>query len=98
MAAIPYPPDHGSFLAEEARVVPYYTPRELEVASWIAEGKTDAEIARILGIGLQTVKTHVKSILEKTVVENRNAFMAWAWRDRMTVELLLAKRAPVKYG
>ncbi len=96
--AIPYPPDVSPTIAEEARIIPHFGPRELEVASWIAEGKTDPEIARITGLGLQTVKTHVKALLHKTQLENRNAFMAWAWRDRLTVERLeRARLKAVKY-
>ncbi|MDQ6913350.1 MAG: helix-turn-helix transcriptional regulator [Verrucomicrobiota bacterium] len=75
--AIPYPPGISGVVAEEARGIPHFTDREQEVGGWMAEGKTDAEVADILGIGLETVKTHVKSLLDKIDVENRNAFVAW---------------------
>ncbi|MEO5720961.1 MAG: helix-turn-helix transcriptional regulator [Chthoniobacterales bacterium] len=97
--AIPFPPDLSVIVAEEARPTPHFTPRELQVAGWMAEGKTDSEIARILTLGLQTVKTHVKSVLHKTDLENRNAFIAWAWRDRMAAAMQGETRpGPVKYG
>ena len=65
----------------------------------VAEGRTGREIARILTLGLRPVKTHVKSVRQKTGLENRNAFIAWAWRDRMEVEMQGKTRpAPVKYG
>ena len=45
--------------------------REEEVARWLVEGKTNGEIATILGISAATVKHHVASILSKLMVENR---------------------------
>lgn len=47
------------------------TPREKEVLHWIAEGKTNAAIAAILGLSAYTVKGYVEQILEKLGVENR---------------------------
>ncbi len=96
--AIPFPPGLWFNLAEEARSVPHFTIRERHVGGWMAEGKTDAEIADILTLGVETVKTHVKSLLEKTGTENRNAFVAWVWRDRIAAEFNPAPpRKPVKY-
>lgn len=47
--------------------------REAEVLFWIAQGKTNPEIAVILGIGRRTVATHVEHLLAKLSVENRGA-------------------------
>ncbi|MEI9962033.1 MAG: helix-turn-helix transcriptional regulator [Limisphaerales bacterium] len=47
--------------------------RQLEVAQWIGEGKTNAEIAAILGISPRTVQKHVEHIFEKMSVETRVA-------------------------
>jgi DNA-binding NarL/FixJ family response regulator len=49
------------------------TPREAEVLLWMAQGKTNAEIAIILGAAEGTVRKHVEHILEKLAVESRNA-------------------------
>jgi DNA-binding CsgD family transcriptional regulator len=49
------------------------TPREREVAHWLAMGKTNPEIAAILGSGARTVEKHVEGILAKLAVENRTA-------------------------
>lgn len=49
------------------------TPRECEVLAWIAEGKTNPEIAVILGLSHHTVKRHVEDILQKLAVETRTA-------------------------
>lgn len=58
------------------------TARECEVLRWIAEGKRNAEIARILGTSASTVKTQVESIIDKLDVETRGAAVA-AWREGM---------------
>ena len=48
------------------------TRRELEVVSMLAEGETNARIARRLIVSEDTVKTHVKHILRKLGVHNRS--------------------------
>ena len=47
--------------------------RESEVLLWLAQGKTNAEISRILYINRRTVDGHVQAILAKLGVENRTA-------------------------
>ena len=47
------------------------TPRELEVLRHLAEGRSNKEIARELGITGGTVKLHVRSILGKLEVRSR---------------------------
>ncbi len=49
------------------------TPRVAEVLLWVAQGKTNPEIAIILGISEQTVKKHVLDIFETLGVETRTA-------------------------
>ncbi len=49
------------------------TARETEVLHWIAQGKTNNEIASILGAQTGTVKKHVEHIFEKLGVETRTA-------------------------
>jgi DNA-binding NarL/FixJ family response regulator len=49
------------------------TPRVAEVLLWVAQGKTNPEIATILGISEQTVKKHLMEILQKLGVETRTA-------------------------
>jgi DNA-binding response OmpR family regulator/DNA-binding CsgD family transcriptional regulator len=49
------------------------TPREAEVLFWLAEGKSNPEIALILANTAGTVKKQVQSILEKLALENRMA-------------------------
>ena len=52
------------------------TPRECEIAAVIARGCTDRDIARSLGIGFGTVRTHIANAMTKTGCANRAALAA----------------------
>ena len=54
------------------------TPRETEVLSWLAKGKTNRDIADILGLSHRTVNKHLEHIFEKLGVETRAAAAALA--------------------
>ncbi len=55
------------------------TPREREVLALMAEGKTNGDISRELGISFPTAKTHVSSILGKLGANSRDdAVRRWA--------------------
>lgn len=58
-------------LAERAMAGGPLSAREIEVLKWIAEGKSNKEIAALLFISEGTVKTHVLSIHEKLGVSDR---------------------------
>jgi DNA-binding CsgD family transcriptional regulator len=60
------------------------TPREREVARWMAQGKTNPEIARILGMNPRTAEKHVERILLKLGVENRTAAALLMWGANFT--------------
>lgn len=47
------------------------SPRELEVLTGLGRGRSNRELARALGIGEETVKTHVSSILAKLNLADR---------------------------
>lgn len=47
------------------------TRRESETLHWIGEGKTNAEIAALLGIGSRTVEKHCEGVFQKLGVDNR---------------------------
>ena len=55
------------------------TDREEEVLALVARGRTNAEIAADLFIGLTTVKTHVASLLAKIGARNRVEIAMWAY-------------------
>jgi DNA-binding CsgD family transcriptional regulator len=52
--------------------------RETEVLAWVTEGKTNAEIAIILGTSVRTIDKHLERILQKLGVETRTAAAAHA--------------------
>lgn len=56
------------------------TPREREVLRWVAVGKSDAQIAAILGCSVRTVQKHLEHVYIKLGVENRTAAAMCAYR------------------
>ncbi len=67
------------------------TPRAAEVLLWVAQGKTNADIAIILGISESTAKKHLLEIFEKLGVETRSA----ACLRALEVLAIPANRAPI---
>lgn len=49
------------------------SPREAEVLYWIAQGKGNSEIAKILGTSMRTIEKHVERIFDKLGVDSRVA-------------------------
>jgi DNA-binding NarL/FixJ family response regulator len=58
------------------------TPRESEVLARIAEGRSNREIARLLGLSEKTVKAHVSSVLAKLGVQDRTQAAVYAVRHQ----------------
>ena len=58
---------------------PRPSDRELEVLSLVAEGLTNAEIAAELVIGVETVRTHVASLIAKLGARDRTNAVMIAW-------------------
>ena len=56
------------------------TRREEDTLSLLGEGMTNKEIAGILGISQNTVKSHVRHVLEKLQLRNRTEAAAYAVR------------------
>jgi DNA-binding NarL/FixJ family response regulator len=56
------------------------TEREAEVLLWIARGKSNRDIAEILGLSPRTVNKHLEQIYSKLGVENRASAAALAVR------------------
>jgi DNA-binding CsgD family transcriptional regulator len=52
------------------------TPREREVVSHVADGRTNDEIAHLLGISSQTVRKHLENVYEKLDVHTRTGAVA----------------------
>lgn len=68
----------GSATGPEASID--LTPRELEVLGLLAEGASNKQIARRLGISVHTAKYHVASLLEKLDAVSRTDAVAHAAR------------------
>ncbi|PTL81587.1 response regulator transcription factor [Vitiosangium sp. GDMCC 1.1324] len=68
----------------EREILPLHSElseREREVLLLVADGLTNTDIARRLGISEKTVKSHVSNILGKLQVEDRTQAAAFAWRE-----------------
>lgn len=61
-----------------ARNAPMLTPREREVLDWIKFGKTDSEVALLLGTSSRTVKFHIENAMHKLQASNRTEAVARA--------------------
>jgi DNA-binding CsgD family transcriptional regulator len=59
------------------------TQRENEVVALVARGCTDRDIARILGIGFGTVRTHLSNAMDKSGCANRAELAAAISRQRL---------------
>ena len=62
------------------------TPREAEVLLWVAQGKSNGDVAAILNMSEKTAKQHLGSCFQKMGVESRTAATLAA------VEVLARKR------
>ena len=71
---------HGSDTVASSSTIDDLTSREVEVLGLIAIGRSNADIATVLTISLNTVATHVRNILAKTGCANRTEAAAYAIR------------------
>ncbi len=68
---------HGAASARQ----PELTGRELEILTHVGEGKTSREIADDLFISENTVRNHVRNILDKLGLKSRFEAVNWAHRE-----------------
>jgi DNA-binding CsgD family transcriptional regulator/small-conductance mechanosensitive channel len=76
---------------EPSKPVDTLSEREREVLSLIGNGATNREIAAKLIISEHTVKSHLRSILNKLNISNRQQAAVYAERAGLIVELDVAK-------
>ncbi|MEQ2025125.1 LuxR C-terminal-related transcriptional regulator [Xenorhabdus szentirmaii] len=67
-----------SRLVTDDMCIPPLTVREIEIMRWASEGKTSADIGKILELSTRTVNFHIANILEKLAVPNKVAAIAKA--------------------
>lgn len=60
---------------------PVLNPREQQVALQVGLGLTNPEIAAVLHLAPNTVKTHVSNIMRATGIHTRSALVADVWRS-----------------
>ena len=71
---LPTPPaDTAGIGRRQSRNATSLTPREHDVMRWLASGKADREIGKILNISARTVQKHLEHIYVKLGVESRTA-------------------------
>jgi NarL family two-component system response regulator LiaR len=73
--------DEFSLIRSETPPLTRLTPREIEVLTLIARGRSNKEIARDLSISIKTVKTHVSNILSKLHMMDRTQAALYAVRQ-----------------
>jgi DNA-binding NarL/FixJ family response regulator len=61
------------------------TSREREIAQLLAEGKTNKEVAAVLGISAKTVETHRANIMLKLSLHSITDLVHYAIRNKMIV-------------
>ena len=78
------------------------TPRETDVLKGLAQGRSNREIARVLSVSEETVKSHVSSILAKLGLADRTQAAIFAlqrhwsrWTGRLSRDRLLDDRDQV---
>jgi DNA-binding NarL/FixJ family response regulator len=59
------------------------TPREIEIIHFVGLGLTNQEIAKILFLSPQTIKSHIKNVLWKVNARNRTHMVSLAWEQEL---------------
>lgn len=79
--------DLASAGSRSSRTTAALTPRERQVATMVAYGHTNKEIAAELGIGVKTVETHKTNVMQKLELTSRAELVQLAleqgWIDRV---------------
>ena len=71
---------HQDFMAPRK---PALTGREVEVLGYVASGMTSKQIGHVLFISENTVKNHVRNILDKLGLHSRNEAVLYAVRENL---------------
>jgi DNA-binding CsgD family transcriptional regulator len=69
------------------------TDRERQILALICEGRSDADMSRLLGLSQNTVRNHVASLYRKIGVNRRSAAIIWARERAITSEEFTSAKA-----
>lgn len=65
-------PNHTrNMLVRQTKFMRILTPHQLLILQQVADGNSNKEIAEGLGVSEETVKTHIRRILDRTGAKNR---------------------------
>jgi DNA-binding NarL/FixJ family response regulator len=67
--------------AAEATATPILSARELEIVQLLAEGKSNKDVAKALGISVKTAETHRGNIMRKTGFSSLADLVRYAIRN-----------------
>ncbi len=70
----------GPYMVDPGEHFVPLSPREMEILQFVTQGRSNKEIAQLLGISHQTVKNHMTSILKKLDVRDRTQAAVYALR------------------
>ena len=68
-------------LPKPAEAAPALTPRELEVLQLIVHGKSNKEIAAVLGLSVNTVAVHRANLMQTLGIHNTAELVVYAIRN-----------------
>jgi hypothetical protein len=70
------------------------TKRQVQILNWVQQGKTNFEIAVILGVSPLTVKNHLQKLFKRLDVHNRTQAVAKRMADTGTLDLTGLRQDP----
>jgi DNA-binding NarL/FixJ family response regulator len=69
------------FYLSARRADPSLSTREMDILRLLAEGHKNQEMARVLGVSIATVKSHLYHLFKKIGVSDRTQAVLWATRN-----------------
>ena len=73
-----FPMREGRVFGSIKKASPPLSPREAEIISWVALGKSSWETSKILGISEHTINDHIENAVRKLCAKNRTEAVAIA--------------------
>jgi len=77
---------HSTKASKGAQMAVELTAREREIVQLLAEGKSNKEVATILGISVKTAETHRANVMHKLGLHSTAELVRYALRNRIATE------------